>query len=581
MQPVDTDVGPDSGPRDSRPTITVRVGEVPIEEALNALRSDLNLFVRGSELVHVVRSTVEDEEDERERVPFGVPKIHSMEESTMWVKLCQAAVWERVKMVAGKDGKKEAVMVRSEPSERFVKAVLKPKPFAGMRRLEGVSETPFPRPDGSICQTPGYDRATRYLYEPSIEFPRVFDFECTLKDAQLALAKIDDLFVDFHSFSNPAGRSAAVSALFTLVARPAVLGPVPAFVVDATTPGTGKTLLADVCAGVAHGRDAGRHHFPFSTGINADDELSKALAAIARRGAAIVNFDNVDNAVIGSDTLENCISTRDTYTFRILGKTEDMTLPWRPVVFVTANNADWTRGMNRRIIHLRLESPYERPEQRPSDTYEHPERAGRLFEYAVEHRAELVHAVLTVLRAYHLARRPNPLTVGTFEAWAGLVCSAIVWAGGEDPLDCRPSQSGEESPDATFARILVQQWASFCAASSVASISAAQVISALYPKSERDSGPPTGWEDLRGAIEFFVPARPGQAPSATDLAKVISKRLKGTAVRTQDAPAPLQRMVADGQTHGRVRWGVEDVTVRAAGKSPAQAERDPDDPESY
>ena len=302
------------------------------------------------------------------------------------------------------------------------------------------------------------------------------------------------------------------------------------------------------------------------------------LAQLARRGAQVVNFDNVDEAVIGGDVLEGCISAREDFEFRILGKIESLILPWRTVVFATADNATWSSGMDRRVLHLRLESPFERPESRPLDSYGHPERAGFdvMFQYALDHRAELVHAAMTLVRAYCAAGRPAPLTVGTFEQWAKLVPSAIVWSGGADPMLCRPAQSGEETPDQTFGRVLVQQGATWCrAGGGDLGASAAQVVAALYPPKRRDEAPatPDGWDDFRGAVEHFLPQRPGQVPAGKDLAELVRHKFKKLAVRTADAPAPLQRLVATGLTHGRVRWRVEDVGggAQAAAAGPAAA----------
>lgn len=546
----DTDAAPPSGKRETRPTIQITVGDPPVAAAIRALGMDSNCFFRDTELVSVTRVQQEDSEDSYGRTPAGTPRIHVMTPATIRLRLCQRAVWERAK--ENKEGRFS--IVRCEPTRNFAEEVRDEKQFPGIRKLDGISETPFPRPDGRIVQVAGYDPVTHYLYEPSEQFEEIPEAP-TLKDATLALEALEDLFVDFP-FATSAGRAGAIAALLTLLCRPAIVGPTPAFVIDATTPGTGKSLLADVCAAIAYGRDSGRHHFPSSAGIDADSELSKTLAKIARHGSPVVNFDNADTTMIGGDVLEDIISTPNEYSFRILGKTDGMTVPWRTVIFVTANNADWTRGMNRRIIHLRLESPFEKPESRPLDSYVHPERAGVLFDYAVKHRHQYVTQALKIVRAYVVAGCPNKLTIGTFERWAALVPSAIVWAGGSDPLDCRPSQSGDETPDTTFARILVQQWASFCMTLGVTSITAKDVIAAVYPGGE---GPPQGWEDLRAAIEHFIPTRIGQAPGATALATLISKRFKGAPTRTADAPAPLQRFRADGITHGRQRWRIEDV----------------------
>jgi putative DNA primase/helicase len=51
-------------------------------------------------------------------------------------------------------------------------------------------------------------------------------------------------------------------------------------------------------------------------------------------------------------------------------------------------------------------------------------------------RAEYVAAVLTILRAYHVAGRPNrPKPLGSFEAWSELVRGALLWLGCADPVD--------------------------------------------------------------------------------------------------------------------------------------------------
>ena len=123
-------------------------------------------------------------------------------------------------------------------------------------------------------------------------------------------------------------------------------------------------LESSFCAGIATGREASRQHFPFVNGLNRDSELSKVLATLARRGAALVNFDNLDadNGSFGGSALEMCVTARDTYTFRILGQTDGLTVSWRTVVFGSGNNVSWTRDMGRRILVARLESPYEDPE---------------------------------------------------------------------------------------------------------------------------------------------------------------------------------------------------------------------------
>ena len=62
-----------------------------------------------------------------------------------------------------------------------------------------------------------------------------------------------------------------------------------------------------------------------------------------------------------------------------------------------------------------------------------------MHHYIPAHRADLVVAGLTVLRAYHVAGRPDmDLTVfGRFEEWSDWVRSSLVWLGHSDPCITR------------------------------------------------------------------------------------------------------------------------------------------------
>lgn len=557
------------GPRvagpDDLPVIRTEIGKPQdwIAASVASLGADADMFVRDAELVHVTRITEEESAesewtDARGRTHrafvAGSPHIHTMTLPTLRVRMARWASWTKPKLT--KSGWED---VPVEPTKAHAEELRDERRFPGLRRLAGIAETPFPRPDLSIVQgARRYDVATGYLYEPAVPFETIPEAP-TQADARASYEALTALLVDFP-FASPAGIAGAIALLLTMLARPAILGPVPAWMIDATTPGTGKTLLADVLAAIAYGRDAGRAHFPATNGRNSDEELGKRLGTFARMGLPLVCFDNSDDAVVGGDVLEEIISTPTVYTFRILGKTEGLTLPVRMIFVVTANNAAWSRGMNRRIMHVKLESPFADPEHRPLDSYVRPDRAGQLFAYAVDHRAEYVRHALTILRAYAHAGSPDPIALGTFEAWAALVPSAIVWAGGADPMLCRPGADGEESPDMLQRQTLAREWSAWLADTTLTGVTSHTMIERLYPKMEHGQPLDPKWDELRGAIEFFVPPRyPGTPPDPLRLSDAMSRRLAGAAIRTHDAPAPLRRFARDGKSGGRARWKVENV----------------------
>ena len=314
-----------------------------------------------------------------------------------------------------------------------------------MRELVGITETPTMRPDGSIVQKPGYDAVTGYLYEPAEAFPPVPD-QPTQADACKALLALNEIFVDFPYVSE-AARSVPIAAILTLVARPAIEGAVPAFIFDASTRGSGKTLQTDAIAMVASGRMMPRMNFPIQ-----EDELEKVLGAYALRGALFFSLDNVTRP-FGGGALDRVITARDTVELRVLGKTEIPTLSWRAVVFATGNNMSIYADTARRILIARLEPTEEHPEQRTR--FAHDDLPG----WTRRERARLVVAALTLHRAFFVAGAPpqDCARWGSFEEWSRLIPQAIVWAGGKDPMGSRPGSDTEVDTEAAMMQIVLTQ----------------------------------------------------------------------------------------------------------------------------
>lgn len=292
--------------------------------------------------------------------------------------------------------------------------------WAGIRPLDAIVSFPVMRRDGSLLLTSGYDAATRTL----AEIPRgLVDVPGapTRADARTALALLTDLVSDFP-FAGEAQRAAWLAMLLTVPARPAIDGPTPLGLLEATQRGSGKTLLADAISWIVTGAEASRRVAPKTR-----EEWDKVLFSILLAGDPLVLFDNV-TTMLSSDALD-AVLTGTTYAQRLLGVSEERRVAIRTVFLASANNARLSTDLVRRSVGCRLEPDVERPEERAG--FKHADLLGHVR----RERGRYLGAALTILRAYAVAGRPTVKArpMGSYTAWCRVVRDALVWAGATDP----------------------------------------------------------------------------------------------------------------------------------------------------
>jgi hypothetical protein len=421
--------------RTDRPVINYKTSDIAehSDTAIVALAADKDIYTRASRLVHVARAREPDTEAvptdaaEVTRTADGAPLLHLLERDALRARLSRIVEFKKY------DGRRRK-MTSCAPPDHLVGDILTRKAWAALRPIVGIAEAPFMRPDGTICSTPGYDAATRFLYAPNTEFPPIGK-RPTRREAGRALEEIVDFLVDFN-FRDPWGRSVVVAALLTLLARPAIQGSTPAFVLDANVRGAGKSRLMDIVAIIATGRAMPRKVYP-----HAEAELAKVLDAYALAGARIICLDNVD-VPFGGAALDAALTTPEGYEVRVLGKTEVPCVDWSAVIFATGNNIAFRGDTADRVIRARLLSESENPRARAGFKYD------PILDEVHKARPRLVAAVLTILRAYVVAGRRDMKTppFGSFESWSRLVPHAIVFAGGESPMTGRILDAREANP---------------------------------------------------------------------------------------------------------------------------------------
>ena len=512
-----------------------------IDEAVDALREDPDVFTRDHKLLHVTRVTREESSASPEVRPGrralveGTPRLHTMSQATLMERLTRVAIFLRINRRS---------LLATHPTKPVVEGLYDRKVWPGLRPIVGIAEAPFLRADGSVCQTRGYDAETGYLYEPSCAFPRIPE-KPSREDAREALKSLESVYVDFP-WQPAEHRAVPVSAVLTILARPAIAGAIPAVLFSANTPGTGKGLCTDTIAMIASGRPMPRATYPVH-----QEEQEKMLGGFARQGCAFLNLDEITTP-FGGAPLNKYITAQDAVDIRVLGLTEIARVPWRALLVGTGNNIELSGDMAPRVLFARMKSDLEDPRSRTGFAHDD------LLPWILAHRGALVAAALTVLRAYCAAGRPKVegcARWGSFESWSNLIPPAIVWAGGSDPMSARIRDATKVNEELRHLVTVMRGIRGMHRqlARTRAGLSAKEIIEALY-RPENLHAPHLN--DLRGALEALClpkQQRGDQHPSH----QILGYKLRGYTERVIDG----QRLLSVPDRKGIALWTVEDVAA--------------------
>lgn len=402
--------GPNAG---GRPVISIRGGQLPAEvdqaeEAL--LKANLGVYQRSENLVRVAR-LAESEADDGVRRPSGALLTLAVTPTWLREKFAISADW----LKPGRDAD-----IPINPPISHAMALLARVGEWKAPVLVGVVSCPTMRRDGSVLQTPGYDRASGLLYDPGATvFPPVPE-NPTREEAVIALEVLANPFREYR-FATKGDRAVMLAACLTAVIR-RILPAAPLFAVDAPTAGSGKSLLCETVGIIA----SGYKPTIISQGKTPEED-EKRLSSILMAGDAVLVIDNCDRP-LGGDTLCSML-TQEIIASRILGKSEVKRMPTNALVMATGNNLEVVGDLGRRTLVCRIDTGAERPDQLV--------HGFSPTEEAMRDRPALVVAALTVLRAYVVAGRPNRIPpIGSFDDW-NLVREALVWLGEDDPTVTR------------------------------------------------------------------------------------------------------------------------------------------------
>ncbi|HUW71557.1 MAG TPA: hypothetical protein VMX33_15125 [bacterium] len=284
--------------------------------------------------------------------------------------------------------------------------------------LDGIIRHPTIAPTGAIIATSGYDAATRFYVDlaPGLEGLTV-PMTPTCEEVASARALIGDVFADFP-FADEASRAGAFALFLTVLCRPLIDARPPVFLIVASAPGTGKTLLAQAAITPATGEALS----PITETKN-DDEFRKEILSMLLTGPEAVIVDNVAGR-IDSGPL-SALTTSDRFQGRILGRSEMVDLKAGIPFVLTSNNPSVSNEISRRCVPIRLSADVERPWLR--EGFRHADLLG----YITAHHAELVRAGLILARAWCADERPlySGRLLGSFERWHAVIGGILESAG--------------------------------------------------------------------------------------------------------------------------------------------------------
>ena len=399
------------------------------EQAL--IRADLGIYQRSTFIVRpgVVRVTASTGRK------IAGQRILVLGENGLLEAMTAACPWEIY-------DNRSSEWVRRDCPSKVVKALRDRAGRWELPVLAGIVNAPTLRSDGSILDKPGYDEATGLLFDAQgVNFPAIPD-QPTKADAHAALKLLDGLIATFN-YVTPADRSVALSAMLTCSIRRAIAtAPMHAF--SAPLAGSGKSMQVDLCSLMVVGREAG----VISQG-KTEAEFEKRLGSELLAGESLIAIDNVEEP-IGGELLCSML-TQTVVKPRILGKSLTPELPSNAFVTATGNNLTFVGDVTRRTVLCQLDPKCERPEKRKFT--KNPLQEMR------DNRAAYLVAALTILRAYHIAGRPqqrDPL--GSFSEWSRWVRDALVWLGRADPVNTMEDARATD-PKLAKLQAVIAEWA--------------------------------------------------------------------------------------------------------------------------
>ena len=224
--------------------------------------------------------------------------------------------------------------------------------------------------------------------------------------------------------------------------------PMPATLITKPESGTGASLLVSLVQLLITGKPSVRPPFPSD-----QDEQRKEVLTALRGGDPFINLDNVVGDM--NSPVLAALLTAVNFTGRILGRSEEVSVPNTASTIITGNYPKFTGELQRRLSLVRLDAGVPIPDKRGGWHLDDIE------DWTEKNRGKLLAALATLVMHWQAKERPKPeaAPLASYRDWHN-VCGGIVEACGLKGFQSNRDQieqvAGNDEDDPM--REFVAQW---------------------------------------------------------------------------------------------------------------------------
>jgi len=379
-----------------------------------------------------------------------LPRIRMLTEKQFSAEMNQFTKWHHISAM-GDIERRRAVSIPTEVVSQLFSSAHTVYP-----KLRGLVTTPTFTRDGALITTPGYHESGLFYWNDGVlDVPQVPDVPTEEDVAKAKRLLVEEVFADFplggltrdeivETALNPASAGVpaltnATAMLLLMFCRDMVDGPTPGHLLTKPSPGTGASLLTDVCSIIANGEVTAAMSIPTNK-----EEMSKTLLTILSDGSNIIYFDNIGDSVDSGELASALTSPK--YKGRQLGKTQSIETEVRAVWVLCGNNVRLSPELVRRLVMVDLNANISSPESRTGW------RHGDIRGWIADNRGELVWACLTLIQNWvaNGMEGDSSVVLNSYENWSRVMGGILRDAGmggflaNRDELKERASDGGED-----------------------------------------------------------------------------------------------------------------------------------------